>query len=90
MMNGAKINNLGLSFLIRLSQFVEYLSFLGGETQRPILNSHGVAVPVCDSISPFHINPDLKMARRKKRHKKDFSHTFEMTGGDMVRNDKER
>lgn len=60
MMNGAKINNLGLSFLIRFNLFVEYLSFLGGETQGPILNSHGVAVPVCDSISPFHINPDLK------------------------------
>ncbi len=38
MMNGAKINNLGLNFLIRLNLFVEYLSFIGGEAQRPIPN----------------------------------------------------
>ncbi len=59
-MYGAKINNLGLCLLIRLIMFVEYLSFFGGETQRPILNSHGRVVPAHDSLYPFHINPFYK------------------------------
>ena len=56
MMNGAKINNLGLSFLIHLNLFVEYLSFIGGEAQRPIPNSYGRAAPGCDSLSSYHLN----------------------------------
>ena len=64
-MNGAKIKYLGLSLLIRFDQFVECLSFLGGETQRPISNSHSSAASTRNSITPFHVNPDLKIARGK-------------------------
>ena len=60
-MNGAKINDLGPS-IIRLILFVEHVSFLGSETQRPISNSHSRGVPARESIPPFHINPDLKIA----------------------------
>ena len=61
-MNGAKINNLGLSFLIRLNLFVEHLSFIGGEAQRPIPISYGRAAPCCDSLSSYHLNPHDRSA----------------------------
>ncbi len=53
----AKICNLGLSLLIRLNQSFKYLSFLGGETQRPYRNNHGGALPAHDFFYPFRINP---------------------------------
>ena len=52
-MKGAKIYNLGLSLLIRLSLFVDYLSFLGGETQRPYLKTHSRVASVGKSIPPI-------------------------------------
>ena len=53
-MEGAKINNLGLWYLIRLCLFVEYLSFLGGETQRPFLNNRSRAIPAQYPLKSFH------------------------------------
>jgi len=64
-MEGAKIYNLGLSLLIRLSLFVKYLSFLGGETQRPYLITHSRVASAIKSIPPFHMNPDWKMVTGK-------------------------
>ena len=55
-MNGAKIYNLGLSLLIRLSLFVEYLSFLGGEAQRPFLNNRGRTISAYDPSCPIPFN----------------------------------
>ena len=44
-MHGAKIYYLGLSLLIRLSFSFKYLSFYGGETQRPFLNNRSRVIP---------------------------------------------
>ena len=55
-MHEAKINNLGLSLLIRLSYYVEFMSFLGGETQRPYLNNRSSALPAQDSFYPIPLN----------------------------------
>ncbi len=55
-MNEAKICNLGLSLLIRLNLSVEYLSFLGGGTQRPLLNNQSRAMPALDSNYPIHLD----------------------------------
>lgn len=49
----AKIYNLGLCMLIRLIVFVEYLSFLGGETQRPTLSNYGRTISAQDISIAF-------------------------------------
>ncbi len=60
-MDGAKVNYLGLKNLIRLNQYVAYLSFLGGEAQRPYLQIFSSAVfkehnhnkDLCTNFVPF-------------------------------------
>ena len=66
-MEGARIYNLGLSVLIRLSLFVEHLSFLGGKTQRPYLKTHSRVASTSKSITPFHTNPLFRFQRENKQ-----------------------
>ncbi len=55
-MHGAKIYYLGLDLLIRLSFSFKYLSFLGGETQRPFLNNRSRVIPAQYPFMSFHIS----------------------------------
>ena len=59
----AKINYLGLCMLIRLILFVEYLSFLGGETQRPILSNYGRAKSAQDTSKSFVLYTTYKSSK---------------------------
>lgn len=51
-MDGAKITYLGLRHLIRLRLFTDYLSFLGGEAQRPYLQVYSNTSPAETLITP--------------------------------------
>jgi len=65
-MYGAKIDNLGLSLLIRLNHSFKYLTFLGGETQRPFSNNQGRVLSALDSYSLYHL--DSKKDEKRKIH----------------------
>ena len=67
MIDEAKIYNLGLSLLIRLYLFVEYLSFLGGETQRLYLKTHSRIASASKSTTPFHTNPLFQSQSENKQ-----------------------
>lgn len=56
----AKINYLSLCLLIRLLMFVEYLRFLGGETQRLILSNYGRTKSAQDTSKAFVLNSTYK------------------------------
>ena len=56
-MHGAKINNLGLSFVIRFDLFVDYLSCLGGVAQRTGFQIRGKIPPAGKSVYPSHFPP---------------------------------
>lgn len=68
-MYGTKINGLGLNLLIRLSLFVEYLSFLGGETQRPSQNNQSSSTTVQDPKYTAHLDS-------KRRSRSTFDGAF--------------
>ena len=55
-MHEAKINNLGLSLLLRLNFSFKYLSFLGGGTQRPYRNNQSRSLPAQDFLNPIHLD----------------------------------
>ena len=67
MIDEAKIYNLGLSLLIRLYLFVEYLSLLGGKTQRAYLKTHSKVASASKSITLFHINDLFQFQRKNKK-----------------------
>ena len=52
----AKINNLGLSSLIRLSLLLKCLSFLGGEAQRPLFNNNCKVLSSQDCNNVIHLD----------------------------------
>ncbi len=60
-MDGAKIYNLGLSLIFRLNPYVEYLSFLGGEAQRPIPNNNCRTISATDTYKPFNSKSKLEL-----------------------------
>jgi len=60
-MDGAKIYNLGLSLIFRLNPYFEYLSFLGGEAQRPIANNHCRMISAEDIYKPFNSKSKLEL-----------------------------
>jgi len=64
-----KINNRGLNLLVRLSFFVEYLSFLGGDTQRPSQNNQSSSAIVQDPKYTTHLDS-------KKRSRSTFYIAF--------------
>ncbi len=51
-----EIDNLGLNLLIRLCRAFEFLSFLGGETQRPIQIKKSLIVTIHDSVAFSHLD----------------------------------
>ncbi len=55
-MHETRINNLGLNLLIRLAFCLMYLSFLGGETQRPHRNYQSKHLPAQDFFCPLHLD----------------------------------
>ena len=59
-MDGAKIYNLGLSLIFRLNSYVGYLSFLGGEAQRPIPNNNCRTISATDTYKPFNSKSKLE------------------------------
>lgn len=61
-MDGAKINYLGLKSLIRYEIYREYMSFLGGEAQRPYLQLYSNTVSAEALITPsknYQVNKNL-------------------------------
>ena len=60
-MDGAKIYNLGLKLIFRLNPYVEHLSFLGGEAQRPIPNNHCRKISATDTYNPFNSKSKLEL-----------------------------
>jgi len=59
-MDGAKIYNFGLNLIFRLNPYVEYLSFLGGEAQRPIPNNCRT-ISATDTYNPFNSKSKLEL-----------------------------
>ncbi len=64
-----KINDLGLNLLIRLSLFIEYMSFLGGETQRPSQSNQSSSATALDPKYTTHLDS-------KKRSRSTFYIAF--------------
>lgn len=60
-MDGAKIYTLGLSLIFRLNPCVEYLSFFGGEAQRPIPNNNCRTISATNTYKPFNSNSKLEL-----------------------------
>jgi len=60
-MDGAKIYILGLSMIFRLNPYVKYLSFLGGEAQRPITNNNCRTIFETNTYNPFNSKSKLEL-----------------------------